>query len=88
MRRRLITCLLGSAALSCFGLAWGQAYPTRSIRLVVPFVPGGTIDAYARVLSRQVESQIGQSIVIDNRGGANGILGADIVEAAPDGYTL
>jgi tripartite-type tricarboxylate transporter receptor subunit TctC len=55
----------------------------------LPFVPGGTIDAYARVLSRQVESQIGQSIVIDNRGGANGILGADIVaKAAPDGYTL
>jgi len=67
----------------------GQTYPNRPIRLVVPFVPGGTIDAYARALARQVESQIGQPIVIDNRAGANGIVGADTVaKAAPDGFTL
>ena len=64
-------------------------YPSRSIRLLVPFAPGGTIDAYARVLARQVESQLGQPIVIDNRPGANGIVAADTVaKAAPDGYTL
>jgi tripartite-type tricarboxylate transporter receptor subunit TctC len=81
--------LLGSAAIGIAGAAWGQVYPHRPIRLVVPFVPGGTIDAYARVLARQVESQIGQSIVVDNRAGANGIVGADIVaKAVPDGYTL
>lgn len=80
--------MLCGLALFC-GPAWSQTYPNRPIRLVVPFVPGGTIDAYARALARQVESQIGQPIVIDNRAGANGIVGADTVaKAAPDGYTL
>lgn len=66
-----------------------QPYPSRPIRFVVPFPPGGTIDAYARALARQVESWVGQPIVIDKRPGANGILGADTVaKAAPDGYTL
>ena len=81
--------LLGVVVAFASGLASAQSYPTRPVRLVVPFVPGGTIDAYARALARQVESQMGQPIVIDNRAGANGILGADVVaKAAPDGYTL
>ena len=80
---------LGVVVAFASGLASAQSYPTRPVRLVVPFVPGGTIDAYARALARQVESQMGQPIVIDNRAGANGILGADVVaKAAPDGYTL
>ena len=75
--------------LASFPAQAQSKYPERPIRLIVPFAPGGTIDAYARALARQVESQIGQPIVVDNRGGANGILGADIVaKAAPDGYTL
>lgn len=64
-------------------------YPTRPIRMVVPFPPGGNVDVFARVLYQRVEQALGQSIVIDNRGGANGIVGADIVaKATPDGYTL
>ena len=69
--------------------ASSQNYPDRPIRLVVPFPPGGNVDSFARVLARQVEVQLAQPIVIDNRGGANGIVGADLVaKAAPNGYTL
>jgi tripartite-type tricarboxylate transporter receptor subunit TctC len=87
--RRILLLLLSVVAASLCGSASAQTYPNRPIRFVVPFVPGGTIDAYARALARQVETQMGQPIVIDNRAGANGILGADVVaKAAPDGYTL
>ena len=64
-------------------------YPNRPIRLVVPFPPGGNVDTFGRMLARQLEGQLGQTIVVDNRGGANGIVGFDIVaKAPPDGYTL
>ncbi len=66
-----------------------QGYPQRPIRLIVPFPPGGATDTSARALAKEVESLLGQPLVIDNRGGANGIIGCDLVaKAAPDGYTL
>jgi tripartite-type tricarboxylate transporter receptor subunit TctC len=70
--------------------AWAQNnYPTRPVRIVIPFPPGGNVDVFGRVLYRQVEQELGQSMVIDNRGGANGILGESIVaHANPDGYTM
>ena len=83
--------VLGFALLAFVAgsVAYGQAYPTRPIRLIVPFPAGGNVDVFARVLYRHVEAELGQPIVIDNRGGANSILGADIVaNATPDGYTL
>jgi tripartite-type tricarboxylate transporter receptor subunit TctC len=82
--------LLAGLAACAGSLAWAQSsYPSRPVRVVVPFPPGGNVDAFARVLYRQVEAELGQPIVIDNRGGANSILGADIVaKAMPDGYTL
>ncbi len=81
--------LLGSLALVMAGNALGQEYPTRPIRLIVPFPPGGNVDVFSRVLFRQVELELGQNIVIDNRGGANGLIGAEVVaNAVPDGYTL
>lgn len=66
-----------------------QNFPTRPIRVVVPFPSGGNVDTYIRQLTRQMEAGLGQPLVIDNRGGANGILGCDIVaKAVPDGYTI
>ena len=86
MQRWIVAAIVSLASANG---AWSQAYPDRPIRLVVPFPPGGNVDSFARVLARQVEAQLAQPIVIDNRGGANGIVGADLVaKAAPNGYTL
>ena len=65
------------------------AYPQRPVRVVVPFGPGGSPDVLARALGAQLEAQLGKTFIIDNRAGANGIIGAEIVaKAAPDGYTV
>jgi tripartite-type tricarboxylate transporter receptor subunit TctC len=79
------------------GNAWAQrlspgsvnGWPDRPIRLIMPFPPGGATDANARALAKEMENFLGQPLVVDNRGGANAIIGSDIVaKAAPDGYTL
>lgn len=83
--RRLIPAVMLCMATG----AHAQDYPNRPIRLVMPFPPGGNVDTLGRVLARQLEVQMGHPVVVDNRGGANGILGVDIVaKAVPDGYTL
>jgi tripartite-type tricarboxylate transporter receptor subunit TctC len=89
MRRCIASILIALAGVAAAGTACGQAYPTRPIRIVIPFPPGGNVDTFARMLFRYVEEDLGQPMVIDNRGGANGIVGADTVaKAAPDGYTI
>jgi len=75
--------------LLCSMQAQSDVYPARPIRLVAPFPAGGTADAIARIVANEVGTGIGQSFVIDNRSGANGIIGTDIVaKAPPDGHTL
>jgi tripartite-type tricarboxylate transporter receptor subunit TctC len=80
--------LIGLALVASSALAQAT-YPTRPIRLIVPFAPGGTTDVLARIIGERLHKALGQPIVIENRGGAGGNIGADAVaKAAPDGYTL
>jgi tripartite-type tricarboxylate transporter receptor subunit TctC len=77
----------GAAAIS--GPAFGQDYPSRPITLVVPFPPGGSVDAAARAFADSYSKALGAKVVLDNRPGAGGLTGADFVaRAKPDGYTL
>lgn len=66
-----------------------QAYPSRPIRLIVPFPAGGGTDIVARIVANEMSRELGQSVIVENKAGANGIVGADFVaKAAPDGYTI
>ncbi len=79
----LVACLLGATC------AYAQKFPERPVRLVIPFSPGGPVDATFRALAEPAGKILGQPVVIENRAGATATLGpASIVNAAPDGHTL
>lgn len=88
IRLLLRTCLL-VFSIGFFNITLAQEYPNRPIRVIVPFTAGGTTDALARILSRQLETQMGQAIIVENKPGANGLLGFEMVaKSNPDGYTI
>ncbi len=89
--KQMIRTLLGATALllAGTGLAAAQAYPSKPVRVVVAWPPGSIIDVLMRIMSEPLSTELGQPVVIDNKGGATGVIGADLVaQSPPDGYTL
>ncbi len=91
-RRQRVPLLIGGAALLA-GLAAlpaaAQDYPSKTVRIIVPFAPGGSADVFGRFIAQRLQESLGQSFVVDNRPGGGSVIGTDAVaKAAPDGYTL
>jgi tripartite-type tricarboxylate transporter receptor subunit TctC len=87
--KRFFGRLLGLAAAACTATAHAQGYPTKPVKIIIPFSAGGPADVYARYLGQRLEKPLGQPVVVENRVGGGGVIGADaVVKSAADGYTL
>jgi tripartite-type tricarboxylate transporter receptor subunit TctC len=88
LRRRRFLHLAAAAAGLPFAphVAWAQAYPTRPVRLIAPFPPGGVVDLFSRLIGQPLSERLGQPVIIENRAGAGGNVGTEaVVRASPDG---
>ena len=89
MQRRLLIAACCATLLAASGGAWAQAYPNKPVRLVVPFAPGGTTDIIARVLAERINGPLGAILIVENKAGGGGSIGAtETAKAVPDGYAL
>ncbi len=89
MKTRSIMVSVLLAAFGAPGIAQADGFPNKPIRIIVPYVAGGTTDLLARAVGQRLSERFGQAVVVENRPGANGMIGADVVaKAPPDGYTL
>src|SRR5258706_713260 len=85
----MISPLAGAALAAFAGLAAAQGYPARPVTLIVPFPPGGSTDTAARIVAERMRGPLGQTVVVENVGGAGGSIGVGrVARAAPDGYTI
>jgi tripartite-type tricarboxylate transporter receptor subunit TctC len=88
-RKHFLRAAAGAATLVLAAGSWAQSYPSKPVRMVIPFPPGGTLDTVGRMLAQKLGEQMGQSFIVDNKPGGNGVIGGDVVAKAPaDGYTL
>ncbi len=88
-KKQLVRILFSSVAMGLLSVASAQPYPAKAVRLVVPFPAGGGVDVTARILAQRLTERMGQSFIVENRGGASGMIGTEFVaKAPPDGYTL
>jgi len=88
-KRQFVQTLALVATVAAPAFAWADTYPSRPVRIIVPYVAGGTVDLVARVLAQKLGEQMGQPFVVENRPGASGLIGSEAVaKASPDGYTL
>jgi tripartite-type tricarboxylate transporter receptor subunit TctC len=86
VKRRLITLL---AAIGIAAAAHAETFPNRTIRIIVPYAPGGSIDLTARVIAKNLQASVGQSVIVENKPGANAAIGIeDLIRSEPDGHTL